>query len=73
MPTCCNFECHGHIWGTKLRCSQCRNKKKYNCANCDYELSNNRKILCDSCVKERNNIYHYEYNRLNRSKKMVIQ
>ncbi len=49
MGDCPNFECPFQTWGSKIRCSRCRHSKKYTCAVCGDDLSNNRAIYCKLC------------------------
>jgi len=68
MGECSNFECHGHVWGVKIRCPKCRHAKLYTCPDCGRELDSNRAIRCKPCSKDIKTLKANEFNRLNADK-----
>ncbi len=51
MADCCNYECYGNVWGTRKRCSKCRQYRIYRCASCGVEIDSNKQIYCKMCIK----------------------
>jgi len=51
MADCCNIDCAGQSFNHRLRCSKCKKKKDYRCANCNVEVKQLHRIRCDDCIR----------------------